>query len=97
MLSAIIILEGLFDKVGNKLAIYKDHFIQLFTDGFQSQNKKIKYACLNCVLTLVIEFKAKSQKEFKVFGNSILTIIAQLVIEKEEDQLKKSIEKVEHF
>jgi hypothetical protein len=94
MLAALRVLEGIFDKTGNKLVTFKSQFIQLFKDGISHNDLDIKLASINCLLSLVLEFKAKDTRDFKIFGTSILEAIIILLDKKDEDSLSKTIGKI---
>lgn len=94
MLSALRVLEGIFDKTGNKLVSFKTQFVELFKDAITNTDLEIKFSAINCLLSLVLEFKAKDTKDFKIFGSNILEAVIQILDKKDEDSLKNTIGKI---
>lgn len=94
VLSSLRVLEGIFDKTGNKLVTFKTQFIELFKDAISNTDLEIKFAAINCLLSLVLEFKAKDTKDFKMFGGNILESVILILDKKDEDSLKNTIGKI---
>lgn len=94
IIASLTVLEGLFDQTGNKLVYFKNGFVELFTDGFSNENLEIKLATTNCLLSLVLMFKPKELKFFKIFNENVLQIIMILLDKKKEDSLNSIIGRV---
>lgn len=91
IISSLAILEGLFEKTKDKLSLFKDDFIQLFKVCLKNNDLEIKIKGINCLLTLVLNFKTKDSKDFKVLGVDVLNIISEIIDKKDIDLLKSAM------
>ena len=94
MIASLTVLEGLFDQTGHKLVCFKNQFVELFKNGFLDENLEIKLATTYCLLSLIISFKPKELKFFKIFNENVLQIIMILLDKKEENSLNIIIGRV---
>ena len=91
IMSSLEILEGLFEKTKDKLSIYKNDFIQLFKVCLKNSDLEIKIKGMNCLLSLILNFKTTHSKDFKIFGPTVLNIISEIVSKNDIDLLNNEI------
>ncbi len=94
ILASLRILEGLFDQTEDKLVVFNEQFMKLYSSGFQNNDFKVKTATINTLMTMVLNFKPKHSTQFKIFGKNVLTCLMEAIQQKDEESIKKINSKI---